>query len=157
VKSRTYNAKTSVKKNVSFVAESQDAVINANNGTGSAVVLEAGNESISGFAILAGRTGVMVGLGTKDEPVYRIVSRNETVNALDNGIFVYRSNYALNTENMLVNNYCATPIRNSNSTVTRNLFENNSCGITGKEDKNNAVGIDLGWLDDSSFQIARAI
>ena len=164
VKPGSYSAGIYVAKNISIVAESQDVVINANNGIGSAIVLVAGNVSISGFTILAGDTGIMVGAGTKDEPVRRVVSRNRIMNAQDSGIFVYWSNGALITENTFVNNYYAIRTRNSNCTINRNLFENNLYGIIRKEDnrasaysentfKNNAIGIDLGFFDDRSVQI----
>jgi parallel beta-helix repeat protein len=137
VKPGAYYENLEVANNVSLVAESQDAVINGTGGSGGLVVrITAKSASVNGFTITGSATGVFLFGNYKPNEnttsrvhVHTVVSRNRIVDVKDVGVYVYWSNGSLVTENTFINSTKGIYSYNSNATITRNLFENNTYGI----------------------------
>ncbi len=154
VKPGVYYENVDVSKNVSLVAESQDAIINGTTGSVGSVVLVTGiYVSVVGFTIRGDSSGIFL-FGRKDSLIHTVISKNKIMDA-KHGVYVYWSNGTIITDNTMVNDTNGVFSYWSVVNITRNTFENNICGINRTGDRgsiytlnafrNNTYGLYSDW------------
>ena len=115
--SRTYYENVVVNKSITLIGEDRDATIIDGNGTGSVVIINQNNVSITCFTIQKSGTDVQNG-----------------------GVYLNNTEYCNITENIVTSNYYGIYLsESSNNSISGNNVANNSAGITLEKSLRNSI------------------